>query len=96
MTWFVERRLDAIDWCLSYLGEVNRKHLIAAFGISKPQAASDFAAYLRLYPGSMVYDKNRKCYVAPNHKRRRDYTSDGDGRLMFVMYLEERSDGLAQ
>ena len=87
MNWAKERRLDAIDWCLSYKGEVNRKHLISAFGISKPQAAADFAAYLRLYPGSMVYDKHRKCYVAPNHKSRRDITMDGDGRLMFLIWM---------
>ena len=87
MSWSTERRLDLIDWHLAQYGEVNRKHLIAAFGISKPQAAADFAAYERLYPGVMTYDKHRKCYVAPNHTSRRDITMDGDGRLMFVIWL---------
>ena len=87
MNWDVERRLDAIDWCLYRNGEIRREHLMSIFGMSKPQASTDFAKYERLYPGAMVYNKSRKCYEAEGHNPRRNITIDSEGRLIFVVSL---------
>lgn len=43
-------------------GWINRSHLREAFGISTQQASIDLQAFLRLYPGQMVYDLTSKRY----------------------------------
>jgi hypothetical protein len=63
MTWFTERRLDFIDWCLAIHGEVQRNDLVTTFDISVPQASGDLGNFMRLYPKAMKYDATAKRYV---------------------------------
>ncbi len=58
-------RLIYLDGCLLWRGSANRRDLIERFGISDPQAALDFKAYLELNRTSPpTYDAARKTYVA--------------------------------
>lgn len=56
---FIADRLAAEGWIV-------RRHLEEAFEISTPQASIDLQAFLRLNPGSMVYDKSLKRYRSTN------------------------------
>jgi hypothetical protein len=84
MTWASDRRLDFIAWRLHHGGSIRRLDLMTAFEISMPQASADFAAFERLYPGAMVYDKSEKRYMAQGNTRRA-FATDRQGRLMFVI-----------
>jgi len=64
MNWFQQHRLEWIAETLRIFGFINREHLIRKFGLSKPQAAKDFADFRRLYPDAMEYDISAKKYVA--------------------------------
>lgn len=70
MSWFTERRLDFIDWCLAFGDGINRSDLVQMFGISVPQASSDLQAFMSLYPDAMRYDKTAKKYVPVRKKYR--------------------------
>ncbi len=63
MTWFTDRRMDFIDWCLAYNGGVQRGDLMRVFEISLPQASGDLQAFIRMYPKAMRYDASQKRYV---------------------------------
>ena len=63
MSWFTDRRMDYIDWCLAYNGGVRRGDLMMVFGISTPQASADLAEFMSLYPSAMRYDGTAKRYV---------------------------------
>lgn len=43
-------------------GFVNRKDLMAFFGISMPQASIDLQSFLKLHPGAMQYNPSSKRY----------------------------------
>jgi hypothetical protein len=62
-SWFLERRLDYIDWRLIVNGSIRRADLMRIFGISQPQASADLNLFLRLYRGAMDYDLSAKKYV---------------------------------
>ena len=89
MNWFQERRLDAIDFHLHQYGRIGRKELMLSFGISRPKASADLAAFAKLYPDAMAYDATRKCYVAAEgYMYRRQLTIrtlDGVSALMFIV-----------
>ena len=63
MRWFEQHRQDWIAETLRVFGFINREHLIRKFGISAPQAAHDFATFMRLNPKAMAYDNSAKRYV---------------------------------
>ena len=63
MTWFTERRLDFIDWCLAERAEVQRGDLVRTFEISIPQASADLGEFMRQHPKAMRYDLTAKRYV---------------------------------
>lgn len=67
MSWFTERRMDFIDWCLAYNGQVRRSDLMRVFGISTPQASGDLQEFMRLYPTAMKYDASAKWYAPKRH-----------------------------
>jgi hypothetical protein len=70
MKYAVEQRLRLIDFLLDHYGKVNRVALEDFYGISTPQASSDFSAYKELAPDNMTYDAGAKCYVkTPIFKR---------------------------
>ena len=62
--WGQDRRLEFIDWRLAWDRRLNRSDLTSFFGISVPAASLDIARYLELAPGSAVYDKSARVYVA--------------------------------
>lgn len=59
----VRRRLEFIEFCLSWEGSVGRKRLQDAFGISPQQATNDLNGYGDLAPHNMIYDPRLKTYV---------------------------------
>jgi hypothetical protein len=76
LSWFVERRLDYVDYRLVTAGFVNRSHLCETFGISEMQASTTLQLFLKKYPGAMVYDKRLKHYRvfgSVYHTRRRTF-----------------------
>lgn len=90
MCWAADRRLDYIDFRMLTAGHVNRGDLVRTFGVSVPQASKDLQAFMRLYRGSLVYDKAAKRYAPRNfpYRSRRGLTA------RVVSLLEElRSQG---
>ena len=87
MNWFQEKRLDAIDFHLHQYGRIGRKELMLAFGISRPKASADLAAFAKLYPDAMVYNTTMKCYVAQvdyAHRRELKTMTLGDGSTTLI------------
>lgn len=64
INWGVERRLEFIEFRLSWEGGVRRADIISTFKVSEPQASKDLTLYQERAPGNAVYDKNQKRYVA--------------------------------
>ena len=64
MAWAEDYRQNWIAETLRVFGYINRAHLCRKFGISLPQAAIDFARFMREQPGLMTYDKTAKRYVS--------------------------------
>jgi hypothetical protein len=62
ITYAVEQRLRLIDFLLCHYGTLNRSAIMDYFGVSMPQAATDIAAYIKLAPSNMTYDKSAKTY----------------------------------
>jgi hypothetical protein len=69
MKWFQQYRMEWIAETLRIFGFINRDHLIRKFGLSKSQAAIDFADFRRLYPGVMDYDVSARRYVARKQQK---------------------------
>lgn len=55
-------RLRFIDFMLDHFGMIQRGHLVDYFGISLPQATSDFGQYQDIAPANMVYDSSARAY----------------------------------
>lgn len=66
----IEQRLRLIDILLDEYGTLNRKVLMAFFGISEAQATRDLRQYKELAPGNMEYDSSAKLYL-PSYDFRR-------------------------
>jgi hypothetical protein len=64
LKWGVERRLEFIEFRLSWEGGVNRSDIIDMFGVSVPQASKDLTLYQERAHANAVYDKRAKRYVA--------------------------------
>lgn len=62
--WAQQQRLDFIAQRLETFGRVNRRDIMAAFDISKPQASADLRSFqTTVAPALIAYDPKRKCYV---------------------------------
>jgi hypothetical protein len=59
----VRQRLEHIERCLFWKGELQRADLVNHFGVNPAQAAADFSNYMLLAPGNMDYNKSRKRYL---------------------------------
>lgn len=59
----VRQRMEHIERCLFWKGELQRADLVARFGVNPAQAATDFSAYMTMAPGNMDYNKSRKRYL---------------------------------
>ncbi|MDB5800583.1 MAG: hypothetical protein JWL63_1522 [Rhodocyclales bacterium] len=57
------KRMQHIERCLLWRGELQRADLINEFGINPIQASNDFRAYLSRFPDSMEYNGKLKRYV---------------------------------
>lgn len=66
LPWAVTRRLEFVDYRLSWESQINRSDLTRFFGISIQQASLDLAEYLKLAPGNLAYDASTKMYRATN------------------------------
>ncbi len=64
INWGVERRLEFIEFRLSWEGGVRRSDIMTEFRVSEPQASKDLTLYQERAPGNAVYDKVSKRYVA--------------------------------
>ena len=62
--WGQGRRLEFIEFKLTWQRTLNRSELMDYFSISPQQASADIALYQSLAPGNMEYDRSAKCYVA--------------------------------
>lgn len=59
----VRQRMEHIERCLFWKGELQRADLVDRFGVNPAQAATDFSTYMAMAPGNMDYNKSRKRYV---------------------------------
>lgn len=59
MSWATERRMDWMDDRLCYGETFVRQDLMDYFGISRPQASLDIAAFTKLDP-NFRYDRSKK------------------------------------
>lgn len=59
----VRQRMEYIERCLFWKGELQRADLVDHFGINPAQAATDFRDYMLAAPGNMDYNKSRKRYL---------------------------------
>lgn len=64
INWGLERRLEFIEFRLSWEDGLRRSDIMSAFKVSEPQASKDLALYQERAPGNAVYDRNQKRYVA--------------------------------
>ena len=61
--WVKDQRRAFIWKALARVGRVNKRDLIAEFGISPPQCSVTFGDFLTTFPGAMIYDTRSKSYV---------------------------------
>lgn len=87
LRWGVERRLEFIEFRLFWEGRINRKDLIAQFGISIPQCSTDLTQYQELAPGNMVYDTRVKAYFAAKGFKPKFLKPDSDRYLVNLLSL---------
>lgn len=59
----VRQRMEHIERCLFWKGELQRADVVDHFGINPAQAAADFRDYMLVAPGNMDYNKSRKRYL---------------------------------
>lgn len=62
--WGQQRRLEFIDYRLTWDGVLNRSDLTNFFGISVPQASLDISEYMKRAGENMSYDPKSKSYKA--------------------------------
>lgn len=87
MRWAKRQRIAFIGECLHANGAVNRKDVMAKFGVSAPQAASDFRTFEEAHPGAMKYDPTRKAYVPDRMTRRA--TRDIGAAANILLYADD-------
>lgn len=61
--WFKQHRMEWIAESLRVYGFVNRKHIMAKFGLSMPQASIDLRDFQKLYPDAAEYDLSAKSFI---------------------------------
>jgi hypothetical protein len=59
----IRQRMEHIERCLFWKGELQRADLVERFGVNPAQVATDFSNYMAMAPGNMAYNKSRKRYV---------------------------------
>lgn len=64
LKWEVRQRLTLLEATVLWSDCLGTRDLVNAFGISRVQASNDIGLYMSLFPGSLSYDRSRKCYRA--------------------------------
>ncbi|RYG38848.1 MAG: WYL domain-containing protein [Burkholderiales bacterium] len=64
LPWATMSRLTFLEESIFWTDSVNRRDLIARFGISEQQASGDLTRYQEIAPDNLVYDKSDKTYRA--------------------------------
>jgi len=90
INWGVERRLEFIEFRLSWEGGVRRADIVSTFKVSEPQASKDLTMYQERAPGNAVYDKVQKRYVAGDEFRPMFLKGGPDEYLTRLRSLGER------
>lgn len=62
--WYHDRRIKAVELFALWQGSVNTSDLISVFGTSRTAAQEDIWTYLKVAPGTIVYDKQARRYLA--------------------------------
>lgn len=93
INWGVERRLEFIEFRLSWEGGVRRADIVSTFKVSEPQASKDLTMYQERAPGNAVYDKVGKRYVAGERFRPVFLKGGPDEYLTRLRALGERLTG---
>lgn len=57
------QRIEHLERCLFWKGELQRADIVDTFGVNPAQAAADFSTYMTQAPGNMDYNKSRKRYL---------------------------------
>ena len=60
---FTRQRLAWLERYAQAHGTIRRKHITEMFGVCMAHVSGDIAEYLRLNPGSLIYDLNQKHYA---------------------------------
>lgn len=68
-SWSERQRLEFVERLLFWKGAINRRDLVAAFGISAPQATNDLVTYSTLAAGNCSYNVRTKRYEATGQLR---------------------------
>jgi hypothetical protein len=89
INWSVERRLEFIEFKLSWEGGVRRSDIKSTFQVSEPQASKDLTLYQERAPGNAAYDKKLKRYVAGEDFRPVFLNSGPDAYLSRLRSLGE-------
>ncbi len=63
LKWEISRRLEEIERCLFWNGQVSRIDLISSFGISSQQASTDLKKYMELQPDCLRYSHSQRVYT---------------------------------
>lgn len=82
--WATERRLEFIEFRLSWEDGVRRGDLTEMFGVSVPQASGDLTLYQELAPGNMTYDSSKKKYVATDSFQPKFCDVSAEGYLSYL------------
>ncbi|MCF8509672.1 MAG: WYL domain-containing protein [Hyphomonadaceae bacterium] len=64
LPWATMARLTFLEESIFWTDSVNRRDLIARFGISEQQASGDLTRYQEIAPDNLAYDKSDKTYRA--------------------------------
>lgn len=62
--WAARERLSYLETLIFWRGWIRRADIMSKFRISEPHASADIAAYLKLNPRSLRYNKSTKRYEA--------------------------------
>lgn len=90
LRWGVEQRLEFIEFCLFWEGQVNRSNLMDQFRISVNQASTDLNHYIGFARDNMVYDKSARAYVRGPEFKPRFFEPDASRYLAQIRSVAER------
>lgn len=90
LRWGTEQRLEFIEFRVFWEGAVKRGDIVERFGVSTPQASSDFKRYLELTHNSIRYDSSQKRYVATETFKPVFYKPNGE---RYLVQLKAVADG---